>query len=255
MEDDFIEDEYMEEEEGSSGNNRPFLVAVGALVTVFILAAACTLIFMNMGQQGANNSVEVAAIETQNAITIVTNTAVAQFIAQTETAQAMPTNAPEVAATNTPTPAAAKDTPRPTRVLEGSGDGSAGDGTVEGGTVITGTAEATPEGGGASGTIIIVEGDGSGDTGSGDTGSSGGNTDSEAAGGGSGTDGSAAASGTKDAASTDSGSVVVAGTPVSTATGSAQGEALPQTGLEIWVIAFAGLLLVGVLMAARRLRA
>lgn len=254
MEDDFIEDEYMEEEEGSSGNNRPFLVAVGALVTVFILAAACTLIFMNMGQRGANNSVEVAAIETQNAITIVTNTAVAQFIAQTETAQAMPTNAPEVAATNTPTPAAAKDTPRPTRVLEGSGDGAAGDGTVESGSVITGTAEATPEGGGAPGTIIIGEGDGSADAGSGDTGSSGDGSDSEA-GGGLGMDSSAGASGTSDASSTGSGSVVVAGTPGSTATGSAQGEALPQTGLEIWVIAFAGLLLIGVLLAARRLRA
>ena len=95
MEDDFIEDDFLEEDESSASNNRPFLVAVGALVTVFILAAICTLAILMANNRNAGNAAEVAAIETQNAETLSLNATVTRQIAETEAAQAMPSDTPE----------------------------------------------------------------------------------------------------------------------------------------------------------------
>jgi len=219
MEDEFIEDDFLDEEEDSGGsNNRPFLVAVGALVTVFILAAVCTLAFLMAGNRSAGNAAEIAAIETKNAETLAFNATVTRQIAQTETAQAMPTDTPEPPATNTSTPLPATETPETTNtpVLDSIvGEDGEDDSVAEG--PDREDAEAGADGDdvsedGATGTIDLGDGNGS--------------------------DGA-----TVD--DSDAGSAVI---------GDAEEGALPQTGLETWGIAIVGLLLVVVLFAANRLR-
>jgi len=129
MSDDFIDDEFIEEEERASSNG-PFLMAVGALFLIFIFAGACTLFFLlQNGDNGEtevanSNSEEIAARETENAMRIATNTAVAVFIAETETAQAQPTEPPAATATATTPPT---ETPVPTNtpvVKAGDEEGS-----------------------------------------------------------------------------------------------------------------------------------
>jgi len=226
MEDEFIEDDYLEEDEGSGSNNRPFLMAVGALVTVFILAAVCTLAFLMARNRSAVDTAQVAAVETQNAETLAFNGTVTRQIAETETAQAMPTDTPTLPATSTNTPEPATETPEPTntRVLDSivgeDEDGTTGDGTGDG-DVGGETGDGTE--GGATGTIVI-----GGDNGNGSDGA---------------------------ATGDEAGSAVIGGDSTTTGTDTdAQKGALPQTGLEIWGIALIGLLLVVVLVAANRLR-
>lgn len=234
MEDEFIEDDYLEEDEGSGSSSRPFLMAVGALVTVFILAAVCTLAFLMARNRSAVDTAQVAAVETQNAETLAFNGTVTRQIAETETAQAMPTDTPTLPATNTSTPEAATETPEPTntRVLDsivGEGEeGTTGDGTSDGD--VDGEGEAgTGEGseGGATGTIVIGDDNGNGSDGAatGDTTTGG-----------------------------DAGGAVIGGDTTAAGDTDAQKGALPQTGFEIWGIALIGLLLVVVLIAANRLR-
>ncbi|HUM68142.1 MAG TPA: LPXTG cell wall anchor domain-containing protein, partial [Chloroflexota bacterium] len=70
---------------------------------------------------------------------------------------------------------------------------------------------------------------------------------------GGGADSGGAADSGGGAGDTGSGSaIVVGGTP--TAVAGSQTGALPQTGLETWIIALVGVLLVAVLFAAHRLR-
>lgn len=224
MEDEFIEDDFLEEDESSSSNNRPFLVAVGALVTVFILAAVCTLAFLMANNNSAGNAAEVAAVETQNAQTLAFNGTVTRQIAETETAQALPTNTPTVVATNTSTPLPATEVPEATStpVLDSAAgeDGAATDGNGTDGSGTDGADGSATDG--ATGTIVLGDGNGS--------------------------DG-AAAGGDAGSAVVDSGS-----TDNSVSVTDAQKGALPQTGLEVWGIALIGLLLVVVLFAANRLR-
>lgn len=253
LEDEFIEDDYLDEDEGSgSSGNRPFLVAVGALVTVFILAAACTLIFLMSGRNATNNSSQVAAIETQNAEIAVTNLAVTAAIQATETAQAMPSATPLPDNTATPT-AVADVAPTNTPVINGVTEGSVGEGDSEAGA--SGEEGAGTDGGDTEGEttdgisgVIVGGGDGvttDTDSASGGTtdgsaeGSTGGTTDGAAEGSSGGTDGSAGAGSTP--------------TPI-TLTDSDASSALPQTGFETWGIALIGLVLVVVFLAARRLR-
>lgn len=107
-------EEFIIEEEESS--RRPFLIAVAALATIFILASICGLAFLLSGRSAAERAEEVAAIETQNAIIAVTNQAVTLTIAALETEAALPTATtsptPEPTATISPTPE--PDTPVPT---------------------------------------------------------------------------------------------------------------------------------------------
>lgn len=103
MEEDFIEENA--DEGGSS--RRPFLVAVGVLLTIFVLAAACSsVMLLTRGDDQPEVDPEaVAAIYTRNAETAATNTAVAMTIAAMETEAARPTDTPEPpTATNTATP-------------------------------------------------------------------------------------------------------------------------------------------------------
>jgi hypothetical protein len=99
-----MEDDYLFEEEEGSGRNRPFLIAAGALLTVFILAAACTAIVL-FSRGGSDTNAEAVAIrETENAITMATNVPVTQTVAVMQTEEARPTNTPVPPPTNTPVP-------------------------------------------------------------------------------------------------------------------------------------------------------
>jgi LPXTG-motif cell wall-anchored protein len=110
MTEDFIYEE--ETDRGGSSNRRPFLTAVGILLTIFVLAVICsaTLLFTR-GNGDSGEAEQIAAIETQNAVIAVTNAAVTQTIAAMETEAARPTNTPQPPPTNTPRPT---NTPLPT---------------------------------------------------------------------------------------------------------------------------------------------
>jgi LPXTG-motif cell wall-anchored protein len=143
MNDDFIEEDFLDEEEGASGSNRPFLIAIGALVTVFVIAGACTLIFFLQGRSSANQIAEATAIAATNDEIAVTNTAVAVFISQTETAQAQPTDTTEPTATSTATSAVSTPTPTNTPVVaEGEATIIGAEETETTDELETGTAEA-----------------------------------------------------------------------------------------------------------------
>ena len=109
--DEFIEDDYYDADEGSSSSGRPFLIAVGGLLLVLVLAIACTAAILSARSADTSNGEEVAAIETQNAIIAVTNMAVTAAINATQTAEAQPTNTPLPTNTATPEPATATATP------------------------------------------------------------------------------------------------------------------------------------------------
>ncbi len=138
MQDDYIEEDFLEEEESS--NRRPFLMAVGVLVTLFILMGICTAIFLVNNRAAQERDEEIAAIETRNAETEASNAATA--IAATETAAAIPTETPAPTEGPTDTPAPVTETPTPTNtaVVEdvtdeeaiidaGDGEDDVGDGT------------------------------------------------------------------------------------------------------------------------------
>lgn len=207
MQEDYIEEDFLEEE--SPSNRRPFLVAVGVLVTLFILMGACTAFFLVNNRAAQDRAQETAAIETRNAETLASNAATA--IAATEAAAVAPTNTPEptVAPTNTPEPATL--TPTSTPVVDSGAEeaatteASTGDGETATAEAGDGTAVATSE-------AIITDGGG------------------------------------------DSGEATA--TPISALSDTSDGtnDALPQTGLDTWGILVAALVLVGVLIFARRLR-
>ena len=110
MQDDYIEEDFLEEEESS--NRRPFLMAVGVLVTLFILMGICTAVFLVNNRAAQERDEEIAAIETRNAETEASNAATA--IAATETAAAIPSETPVPTEAPTDTPAPVTETPTPT---------------------------------------------------------------------------------------------------------------------------------------------
>lgn len=99
MSEEFSDDFIIEEEE--EGANRTFLIIAGSLVGLFILIIACVVIFALINQD--DNTDEIAAIETENALTATENARV------TETIVAMELTAQAPTATFTPSP-----TPPPT---------------------------------------------------------------------------------------------------------------------------------------------
>ncbi|VAW31543.1 hypothetical protein MNBD_CHLOROFLEXI01-4289, partial [hydrothermal vent metagenome] len=137
MQEDFIEDDFVDEE--GSSNRRPFLIAAGVLVSSLILMGVCTAFFLLTGRAAERND-QVAAIETRNAEVETSNdeTRVALRVSLTETAEAMPTNTPEPTAAPTETPAPNTPTPTSTPVIEDKngeitvdGSGEDGEGTAE----------------------------------------------------------------------------------------------------------------------------
>ncbi len=107
------EDFIIEDEAVESPNRRPFLISVGILLTVFVLAAICSITVLSLRNGSTDNAQadRVATIEAQNAIVAVTNEAVTATIAAMETEAARPTNTPAAPPTNTPAPTV---TPQPT---------------------------------------------------------------------------------------------------------------------------------------------
>jgi hypothetical protein len=128
MQDDYIEEDFLEEE--NSSNRRPFLMAVGVLATLFILMGLCTAFFLINNRAAEDRNAEVAAIETRNAETEASNAATA--IAATETAVAIPTEPPIPTEAPTDTPAPATLTPTSTPVVEDTTDEEAVIGTGDG---------------------------------------------------------------------------------------------------------------------------
>ena len=183
------EDYLIEGESEGAENRRPFLIAVGALLGIFILALACSAVILLTRGGNGNGDAEkqIAAIETENAIIAVTNAAVTQTVAAMETEAARPTDTPVAPPTNTPVPT---NTPLPTNTP-----------------VIQKAEEETP---------------------------------------------------TPDLSGTSSfESTAVEDTPTPIASlggGAGDEEALPQTGIETWGAIVGAFLLVGILLAARRLR-
>lgn len=110
MTEDFI---LEEDDSGGSSEQQPFLIAVGALVAVGVLAIACIAIVLMVRDPQGGNGEEIAAIETQNAMVAVTNEAVTRIIAAMETEAARPTDTPEPTSTPRAT-AIPTNTPRPT---------------------------------------------------------------------------------------------------------------------------------------------
>ncbi|MCP4416599.1 MAG: hypothetical protein GY805_08250 [Chloroflexi bacterium] len=113
MQEDYIEDDFLEEE--SSSNRRPFLIAVGVLVSLFIIMGACTAFFL-VNNRAATRSDEVAVIKTRNAETIASN--VETRVSLTETAEAIPTNTVQPTAEATETAKPSTPTPTNTPVVE-----------------------------------------------------------------------------------------------------------------------------------------
>ncbi len=109
MEEDFI----IEEGGETPSNRRPFLIAVGVLLSILVISVICSVSVLNARNNGENggNAEEIAAIETQNAITELANQSVTQTIIAMETEEARPTETPPPPATNTPAPT---NTLRPT---------------------------------------------------------------------------------------------------------------------------------------------
>jgi hypothetical protein len=124
MEENMSDDFIIEEESDGAANRRPFLVAVGALVTIFILASVCALGLL-LSNRSSDRAQEIAAIETQNAVIAITNEAVTLTIAAIETEAARPTDTPQPTATSTSTPVPT-DTPLPTntRVIQPADEGT-----------------------------------------------------------------------------------------------------------------------------------
>ena len=219
MAEDYIEDEFLEEEESAS-NRRPFLVAVGVLVSLFILMGACTAFFLVSNRAAQDQDSERFAIETRNAETLASNAATA--IAATEVAAASPTDTPEPTAA--PTETSAPNTPEPTNTpVVDEGDEDEG---------------------------LVDEGDGDSEDAEGDNASDDDSTDSEGS-----TD--ADDGNTDDAENGDDSDTAVDGaapTPITGVGEKTDGDALPETGLDTWWVVIAGIGLVGLFIFARRLR-
>lgn len=217
MQEDYIEEDFLEEE--SSSNRRPFLMAVGVLVSLFILMGACTAFFLVRNRAAVDRAAEVAVRETRNAETLASNSATA--IAATDTAAAIPTNTTEPTAAPTETPAPPTPVPTNTPVVDNVDEEEAL-AELENDNAADNEAESTENGE--------------------DTAVSDGETDTTN--GGKGTDDGSTADG--DATPT----------PISalSETGDNTGDALPQTGLDTWGVVVTAFVLVGLLIFARRLR-
>ena len=219
-----MSDEFIIEEEESSGRSRSFITALGILLAVLFAGIACLVIAVV--RNGADNggedqltdaelaiTVTTQFIETANAEIAAANMNVTKTLEARATNDARPTETPIPTDTPVPPTATATNTPAPTDTPVVSDDD--GDGT----------------GGG--------EGDGDGDT-------DGGEADATAT----------VTVLTTPIAGGDGGPTatpIVGGNGNSGGSGSNNGE-LPQTGVSPWGAIIAGLLLVLVLFGARRLR-
>jgi flagellar basal body-associated protein FliL len=202
MEDDsgYVYDEDSTTEQ-SSGGSGPFLTAVGILVVIFVLAAACSIfLFLNRGGDSSAEAAQATSIAATNEAILAQNAQVTETIAAMETEAARPTE--------TPTPPPPTFTPEPSP---------------------TNTSEPTN-------TPVVVDIEDGTEVAEGEEGEV--------------TDGTPNVSGTSVF---DNETEESTPTPIPVAGGSDE-DALPDTGFELWAIALAGVVLVGILVAARRMR-
>jgi LPXTG-motif cell wall-anchored protein len=110
MVEEFVDDEFIEEEEG--GSNRAVAFAAVGLIGLFVLILLGTLMisFLRRGEQRA----QVAQIEAANATTEAFNLQVTQTVAAMETEAARPTDTPTPTPTEIPPTATPTFTPQPT---------------------------------------------------------------------------------------------------------------------------------------------
>jgi type II secretory pathway pseudopilin PulG len=110
MVEEFVDDEFIDEEEGNS--NRTVVLAAAALAGLFILIllATFTVSYMRRGEQRA----QISQIESANATTEAYNRQVTQTVAAMATEAARPTETPTPTPTEIPPTATATFTPEPT---------------------------------------------------------------------------------------------------------------------------------------------
>jgi LPXTG-motif cell wall-anchored protein len=163
MSEEFSDDFIIEEEE--QGANRTFLIIAGSLVGLFILIIACVAIYAFLNR--ADNTAEIAAIETANAETELQNARV------TETIESMELTASAPTATSTPSPTplptdtpTATPEPTDTAVVQTPETAEPGDGTLTVTPNLAGTQIFGGEGG-TFGTSTPISGTGTGGTGTG----------------------------------------------------------------------------------------
>jgi len=156
------EDEsYYEEEQASGSTGQPFLIALLALIGVFVISAVCIMVVISSRRASGEQDEAVRAIEATNAAIQETNIAVTAAIEATETARAelaavQPTFTPEVENSPTPeeepteTPVVDQATPTTDAAEEAAGGEDEGEGGEEGE-----GEEGETEEGEASGEIIL----------------------------------------------------------------------------------------------------
>jgi LPXTG-motif cell wall-anchored protein len=106
------DDDYIVDEESGNSGRRSFLIAASVLGLVFVLATICSVGFLLAGRSASNP--QATAIAATNSVILITNEAVTVAINATNTALAQPTNTPEPTSQTTNTPAAVSDTATPT---------------------------------------------------------------------------------------------------------------------------------------------
>jgi LPXTG-motif cell wall-anchored protein len=163
MSEEFSDDFIIEEEE--QGANRTFLIIAGSLVGLFILIIACVAIYAFLNR--ADNTAEIAAIETANAETELQNARVTETIESMELTASAPTAtftpSPTPLPTDTPT---ATPEPTDTAVVQTPETAEPGDGTLTVTPNLAGTQIFGGEGG-TFGTSTPISGTGTGGTGTG----------------------------------------------------------------------------------------
>jgi LPXTG-motif cell wall-anchored protein len=163
MSEEFSDDFIIEEEE--QGANRTFLIIAGSLVGLFILIIACVAIYAFLNR--ADNTAEIAAIETANAETELQNARVTETIESMELTASAPTAtftpSPTPLPTDTPT---ATPEPTDTAVVQTPETAEPGDGTLTVTPNLAGTQIFGGEGG-TFGTSTPIGGTGTGGTGTG----------------------------------------------------------------------------------------
>lgn len=216
MSDEFIYDE----EEGTPPRRNNFLLAVGVLVLIGVLAMVCSFGVLFSRRSAVNP--QATAIAATNAVRMMTNEAVTVAVEATNLAQLQPTSTPELATeepTEEPTAVSDTATPTATSILEAVEETTTPAEETES---VVGTADPPTE-------------------------TEDGNNDNDAD-----NDSSDEAD---DTDTNSSGGVnELTPTPISSNATVDSEDALPNTGFNSWGIILAGLILSGVVIAARRLR-
>ncbi len=220
MSEDFSQDFVIEEEEDSGGSSRSFLIGAGALIGVFIILAGCLLTYVLLQQRGDSNAAQRAEIESINATTEANN----QIIELTNQAQEAQQ-------------ALAQQSAQATAEAIGTADAQVAElpatSTPEVQETTAADAQATSEAEAAAATTAAQEAAATAEA------------DATATAEALAT--AADASGTGDTGTGGTGSA-------GEATGGDTATALPQTGVEVWLIAAAAMGLIALLFIARRLR-